>query len=155
MPIVSLGEPLSRNELELLRKILEIKRASLEELSKLLNMPLSSLASLTELLKNRGIIKTTEVEIVYAKTTSEGMEYLEAVLIQEHIKPSEQSNIVELVKQVLIRLNKDGSNRETQEQKYFAIYEGFKYYQEGVMPKGLPTFDSIELRKVPKAIPYL
>lgn len=85
----------------------------------------------------------------------EGIEYLKLVLAQDLVKPSEQRNIVELVKQVLIRLNKDGSNRETQEQKYFALFEGFKHYQEGTMPKILPTFDTYELRKIPKAIPYL
>ena len=85
----------------------------------------------------------------------QGQEYLEAVLVQELVKPSDQVNIIEQIKGKLISLNKEGSNRVTQEQKYYALYIGYRHYIAGTMIKSFSTFDTKELRKVSKSIPYL
>ncbi len=75
--IVSVEEPLSRNELLVLEKLLSVKKASVDELAELCQVPQSTIASIVELLKSRGLVIVEEVEIALAKTSEEGREYIE------------------------------------------------------------------------------
>lgn len=84
-----------------------------------------------------------------------GDEYLLNVLQCEVLKPSEHTEVTHQVKNKLIGLHKEDSNRVTQEQKYYIIYEGYKHYLEGTMFTTVTTHTIKELRKVSKAIPYL
>lgn len=77
--IVSLEATLSRNELIVLEKLLQVKRASIEDLAKLCGVPQSTIASIIELLKSKGLVVVEEVDVLFAKTSSEGMEYLEGL----------------------------------------------------------------------------
>ena len=75
--IVSLETTLSRNELIVLEKLLQVKKASIEDLAKLCEVPQSTIASIVELLKSKGLVVVEESDVLFAKTSSEGMEYLE------------------------------------------------------------------------------
>ncbi|HIP57483.1 MAG TPA: phenylalanine--tRNA ligase subunit alpha [Ignisphaera aggregans] len=75
--IVSLETTLSRNELIVLEKLLQIRKASVEDLAKLCGVPPSTIASIVELLKSKGLVVVEELDVLFAKTSNEGMEYLE------------------------------------------------------------------------------
>ena len=83
--IVLLEEPLSRSEIDVLRKLLELREASLDLLARALGVPQTSVASVVELLRSRGLVQVVEITKVFLKTSSEGATYVEKGLPEEQI----------------------------------------------------------------------
>ncbi len=70
-------QPLSSGEIEVLKKLIEINRdVNLLELAKMLNRDVSSISPLVELLRSKGIVDVNEIEKIFAKTSEEGIRYI-------------------------------------------------------------------------------
>ncbi len=73
-------QPLSAGEIEVLKKLIEINRAiDLSELAKALDRDTSSILPLIELLRSKGIVSVDEVEKIYARTSDEGLRYVDGL----------------------------------------------------------------------------
>lgn len=71
-------EPLSRGELTVLSILVNKQRdMSLEEIAEETSLPISSVASLVELLRERNIVDVYEHEMIYARTSEEGKNYID------------------------------------------------------------------------------
>ena len=82
-----------------------------------------------------------------------GLEYLMKVL---EASIDEKEEIIAQVKGKMLKLNKEASNRVTKEQMYYVLFAGYKHYVAGTtFTKSFATYDTRELKKISKSIPYL
>lgn len=90
--VIVLEAQLSKSELDVLKKIVELNRdVDFGELARVTSLSEEGLSSIVELLKSKGIVEVAEKSILIAKTSEEGLSYLEALpeekvakFIQEH-----------------------------------------------------------------------
>ncbi|MEM2528386.1 MAG: phenylalanine--tRNA ligase subunit alpha [Ignisphaera sp.] len=73
-------EPLSKSEIELLRKLIEVgKPIELSELAERYGIPLTTISSVAELLRSKNIVVVEDVEKIYGLVSEEGLRYIDAL----------------------------------------------------------------------------
>ncbi len=71
-------EPLSKSEIELLEKLIEIgKPVEITELTERYKIPITSISSIVELLKAKNIVAVDDIEKIYGRTSEEGLRYID------------------------------------------------------------------------------
>ncbi len=76
---------MSKHELQILRKLLEIQQASIEELAAQLKIPSTTVASIVELLKSRNLVEVFEHEVLRVKVTDEALRYAKEGFPEERL----------------------------------------------------------------------